>query len=284
MIIDRLYNEVEKKGPICLGLDTHLDYIPNHIKERYPKLEDVIFNFNKEIIDNTIDLVAVYKVQIAYYESYGIKGMKAYSKTLSYLREKGAISIGDIKRGDISATADMYAKAHFFGDFETDFITVNPYMGFDTVEQFLPYLKSDKGIFVLVKTSNPGSRDIEYLKANGERIYDIVAKKLEEMGRDLLGNSGYSNIGAVVAGDNIEELRKNYPHTFFLIPGYGAQGQAIEDVLKGTVDGNGGVINSSRGIIKYHMEFKDGEENFAKYARKAVLKMKEEIDNELQKG
>ncbi len=132
MIIDRLFNEVEKKGNVCVGLDTHLDYIPVNLKEKYQDIDEILFEFNKEIIDKTYDLVPVYKLQIAYYEAYGIKGLLGYKKTIEYLRSIKKITIGDIKRGDISSTAQMYAKAHFEGEFEVDFITLNPYLGFDS--------------------------------------------------------------------------------------------------------------------------------------------------------
>lgn len=284
MIIDRLYKKVEEVGPVCVGLDTHLDYIPNYIKEEELKLEDMIFKFNKEIIDSTKDIVAIYKLQIAYYEAYGIEGLKAYSKTLKYLKEEGLFSIGDIKRGDISTTADMYAKAHFSGDFETDFITINPYMGFDSITPYLKYLETgEKGIFVLIRTSNLGAKDLEYLKANGKEIYYHVGDGLASLGEKYIGKSGYSLIGGVVGGTHQEEaleIRKRYENMFFLIPGYGAQGAKGKDVSKYLINGNGGVINSSRGIIKNYQNYEDGEENFQKYTRQAVLDMREDIGYE----
>lgn len=159
MIIDRLYEEVEKKGNVCVGLDTSLDYIPEKMKRRYGDIDEAIFQFNKRIIDCTYDITAVYKLQIAFYEANGLRGLFGYMKTLNYLRRVKALAIGDIKRGDISSTAEMYAKAHFEGDFEVDFITLNPYMGFDSLTPYFKYLdKGNKGIFVLLRTSNPGIR------------------------------------------------------------------------------------------------------------------------------
>lgn len=278
-IIDKLYKEVEEKSFVCVGLDTSLDYIPED--KRSGNISDDLYNFNKEIIDSTQDLVAIYKVQIAYYEAYGLEGMKAYSRTLAYFREKGLLSIGDIKRGDIASTADMYAKGHFTGDFEVDFITLNPYMGFDSVEPYLPYLESgEKGVFVLLRTSNPGSKDIECLQTDGEEVFYKVGDGLEKLGQDLRGESGYSSLGFVVGGthpDEGAEIRSRYEDTFFLIPGYGHQGASAEDIRKYMNNFNGGVVNSSRGIIKNHMNFEDGSSKIGDYARKAVEDMRRDI-------
>ena len=284
MIIDRLYEEVMKKGNVCVGLDTDIDYIPKEMKEIYTEVDEAIYQFNKRIIDCTHDITAIYKLQIAYYEAYGIKGLLAYKRTLEYLKEKGLLSIGDVKRGDIAATADMYAKAHFEGDFETDFITINPYMGFDSITPYLKYLDGgNKGIFVLLRTSNPGAKDIEYLDVNGEPLYYHVGDKLEEMGRDYIGKSGYSLIGAVVGGTHVDEaneIRDRYKDMYFLIPGYGAQGARGKDVELYLNNNNGGVVNSSRGIITAYKKYEDGYENFDKYTRQAVLSMREDIGYE----
>ena len=146
MIIDKLYNEVEKKGNVCVGLDTKLDYVPQWLKEKYQDIDEIIFQFNKRIIDSTLDIVPIYKPQIAFYEAYGLKGLMAYKRTLEYIKENDSISLGDIKRGDISSTAEMYGKAHFEGDFEADFITINPYMGRDSITPYLKYIEEkDKG-------------------------------------------------------------------------------------------------------------------------------------------
>lgn len=281
MIIDRLFDQVEKKGPICLGLDTDLAYLP---EDFYPelRLKDRIFKFNQEIIDHTSDMVAIYKVQIAFYEQYGISGLEAYRDTLAYLRRKSSLTIGDVKRGDIANTGDAYARAHFSGDFEADFITVNPYMGYDTLEPYLDYINSgQKGIFVLLRTSNPGAKDIESQMVASKSIYQMVGDTLSQMGKDYMGSSGYSSIGAVVGATSPEELktlRKDYPSMFFLIPGYGAQGGQAKDVALGLEDGNGSVINSSRGLITSHLE--SGSTDIGRYAKIAVEKMREDLEIE----
>lgn len=284
MIIDRLYNEVERKGNVCVGLDTSLDYIPEKMKKKYKDIDEIIFQFNKRIIDCTEDITAIYKLQIAYYEAYGIRGLFGYMKTLQYLRSINALSIGDVKRGDIASTADMYAKAHFEGDFETDFITLNPYMGFDSITPYLKYLdKGSKGVFVLLRTSNPGAKDIEYLDVEGKSLYYHVGDKLQEMGSKYIGKSGYSLIGAVVGGTHLDEaieIREKYKDMYFLIPGYGAQGAKGKDVSLYLNEGNGGVVNSSRGIITAYKKHEDGVLNFEKYTREAVLSMREDIGYE----
>lgn len=284
MIIDRLYNEVDSKGNVCLGLDTHLDYIPENIKNKYQDTHEIIFQFNRAIIDATNDLVPIYKLQIAYYEAYGMEGLLAYKKTLEYIKSINGLSIGDVKRGDIAATADMYGKAHFTGDFETDFITINPYMGFDSITPYLKYLDTGKkGIFVLLRTSNPGAKDIEYLEADGKKVYYHVGDKLAEMGEAYMGSSGYSLIGSVVGGTHIEEateIRDRYKNMFFLIPGYGAQGGKGDEASLYLNKGNGGIVNSSRGIITKYKKHPNGAEKFDEYSRQAVLDMREDIGYE----
>lgn len=231
-IADKLYDRIEKKGVVCVGLDTAYSYVPEYIKKNN-NLTDAIFEFNKDIIDATKDYAACFKVQIAYYESYGLDGLLAYKKTLQYLRENDEIIIADIKRGDIAATAKMYAKAHFEGDFEADFITLSPYMGFDSIEPYMEYLNNgNKGVFSLVRTSNKGAEDIEYLDTkDGRKVYEAVADGLYDMGKDIKGKCGYSAIGAVMGCTHVEEgkmLREKYKNMFFLIPGYGAQGGKAE--------------------------------------------------------
>lgn len=208
-IIDKLYNRVEERGVVCVGLDTALSYIPDHIKEGRTDSE-AIFEFNKQIIDATWDVSACFKVQIAYYEALGLEGLIAYKKTLDYLRDKGEIIIADIKRGDIAATATMYAKAHFDGDFEADFITLSPYMGMDSIEPYVPYLeKGSKGVFSLVRTSNPGAEDIEYLDTTGDKkVYEVVADKITEMGKKYTGSCGYTAIGGVIDVRMLKKERK----------------------------------------------------------------------------
>ena len=284
MIIDRLYEAVKEKGFVCVGLDSHLDYIPNYIKEKHEKISDIIFEYNKTIIDATSDIVAIYKPQIAYYESNGLEGLIAYQRTLRYLKEKGLLSIGDVKRGDIASTAKEYAKAHFKGEFEADFITLNPYMGMDSITPYLDYLKTgEKGVFVLLRTSNEGAKDIECLDYNGEALYFKVGDELKKFADELTSECGYSPLGFVVGATHSEEakkIRERYKNIFFLLPGYGAQGAKAEDIRTYLNDFNGGVVNSSRGIIKYYQKFEDGEERFAHYTREAVLNMRKDIYGE----
>ncbi|MEG2353061.1 MAG: orotidine-5'-phosphate decarboxylase [Clostridium sp.] len=287
MIIDKLYNIIEKNGHVCLGLDTDITYIPKWFLEKYPALDDALYQFNKAIIDETLDVVACYKVQIAYYEAYGLKGLNAYHKTLEYIKKVGAISIADIKRGDISKTAEMYAKAHFSGDFESDFITLNPYMGLDSIEPYLDYLKNnEKGVFVLVRTSNPGAKDLEYVELkDGRRVYDLIGEKIQDLGMNYMGNCGYSSIGGVVGCTDVKEgsiMREQLNKMFFLIPGYGAQGGAAKDVSVYLKGGNGGVVNSSRGILLAYKKVENGEENFAKCSRDAAILMRDDILNALK--
>ena len=284
MIVDRLYEAVKEKGFVCIGLDSHLDYIPNYIKEKHEKISDIIFEYNKTIIDATSDIVAIYKPQIAYYEANGLEGLIAYQRTLRYLKEKGHLSIGDVKRGDIASTAKEYAKAHFKGEFEADFITLNPYMGMDSITPYLDYLKTgEKGVFVLLRTSNEGAKDIECLDYNGEALYFKVGDELKKFADELTSECGYSPLGFVVGATHSEEakkIRERYKNIFFLLPGYGAQGAKAEDIRTYLNDFNGGVVNSSRGIIKYYQKFEDGEERFAHYTREAVLNMRKDIYGE----
>lgn len=282
MIIDALFNAIEEKGHVCLGLDTDYSYIPVWFAEKFENKGEAVFEFNKKIIDATYDAVACYKVQIAYYESLGIEGLMAYRDTVKYIKEKGCISIADIKRGDIAKTAEMYAKAHFQGDFESDFITVNPYMGMDSIEPYMPYLKNkEKGIFALVRTSNKGAADIEYIEGkDGRKVYDIVGEKLQALGVECMGECGYSSIGGVVGCTHVDEglkMRNELDKMFFLIPGYGAQGGGAADVAVYLKNGNGGVVNSSRGILLAYKKVEDGEKQFEKCAREAVLVMRDSI-------
>lgn len=279
MSMDRLVRDVNKKGPVCVGLDTVYDYLPAALKERDWSVGEKIYEFNRRIVDATLDSAGCYKVQIACYEALGLEGMACFAKTLRYIREKGAVAISDVKRGDISSTAQQYAKGHFTGDFETDLITVNAYMGEDAISPYYEYLSAGKGMFVLVKTSNPSSRDIQDVDAGGEPVYLRMARKVAEWGEKFVGESGYSAIGAVTGLTYPEEFRvikKLMPHTFFLVPGYGAQGGTGEDLAKVFKDGICGVVNSSRGLICAHKKRSEGED-FDVYARKATLEMKEDI-------
>jgi len=280
-IMDKLFQRVEERGVVCVGLDTDLSYIPAFIKEGKSN-EDAIVEFNKGIIDATNDVAACFKVQIAYYEALGIAGMMAYKRTLEYLREKDAVIISDIKRGDIDATAAQYAKGHFEGDFETDFITVSPYMGMDSIEPYLPYLKTgNKGLFSLVRTSNKGALDIEFLDTvSGDKVYKVVGDKLMEMGKELTAACGYHPLGGVIGCTHVEEgieLRKRFNNMFFLIPGYGAQGGKAEDVALYLNNGNGGVVNSSRGILLAYKKANKPESEYAVSAREEAIRMRDEI-------
>ncbi len=283
MIVDKLFKIVEEKGHVCLGLDTDYEYLPEWFKNKYYTKGEAILNFNKNIIDATLDVVACYKVQIAYYEALGLEGLKTYSDTLKYIRQKKAISIADIKRNDISKTAEMYAHGHFTGDFEADFITLNPYMGVnDSIEPFLSYIKNnEKGLFILVRTSNKGAKDFQYITdSEGVTLYETVGEKLNELALKNLGKCGFSSVGAVVGCTNNEEgiaLRKKISSMFLLIPGYGAQGGTAEDIKTYLINGNGAVVNSSRGILLAYKKVENGELNFAECARNEAIKMRDEI-------
>ena len=252
--MDKLYEAVEARGPVCVGLDTDFSYLPaDFVDSTLTKGENIV-RFNKKLIDATKAVAGCYKVQIAYYESLGMEGMKAYADTLKAVREAGVPVIADIKRGDIAKTAEMYAMGHFTGDFESDFVTLAPYMGLDSISPYLPYAeKQGKGMFVLCRTSNGGAKDFEYEKlADGRHVYDLVGDKLNALGKDYMGEHGYSSIGLVIGGTHTEEataIRAAYKDTFFLIPGYGAQGGKAADIAQYLTKGNGGVVNSSRGIL-----------------------------------
>lgn len=250
----------KKNGPLCVGLDTDPSYLPESVLKSFKSKEEAVLAYNKEIINRVASekSACCCKVQIAYYESMGLAGMKVYSETLKAVRNSGLICISDIKRGDIAATADAYAKAHFTGDFETDIITINPYMGFDTLKPFTNYSspeKGNKGAFVLLCTSNPGMVDIEHqeLKSGG-LLLNKVGKEIERINTEL--KSTYAEqtcgpIGAVVGATQEKDariLRDLYPETFFLIPGYGAQGGAAR-IAATLLDKCGGTVNSSRGIL-----------------------------------
>lgn len=288
MIIDKLFRNVAEKGHVCVGLDTDYNYLPTRFANQFSSVSDAMFEFNKQIIDATYEVAACYKIQIAYYEAYGIAGMIAYRNTLAYLRSIGAFSIGDIKRGDIAKTAEMYAKAHFSGDFECDMITINPYMGLDSITPYLPFLTAyNKGIFVLIRTSNEGAKDVEYLPTeNGKRVYNVIGEKINMLGKDFLGSCGFSSIGGVMGCTHADEataVRKNLDSTFFLIPGYGAQGGKAEDIALYLRNGNGGVVNASRSILLAYKKVENGEKDFAAYSRAEAIRMRDDIRNACQK-
>ncbi len=253
--MDKLYEAVNEKGPVCVGVDTDFSYLPSDFIDNTKTKGENIFNFNKRIIDATKDVAGCFKVQIAYYEALGLDGLMAYKNTLNYLNKNKLLTIADIKRGDIAKTAEMYAIAHFSGDFEADFITLAPYMGLDSIEPYAPYMeKSGKGVFVLCRTSNSGAKDFEYEKlADGRHVYDLVGDKLNAMGKNYVGEKGYSSLGLVIGGTHIEEakeIRQKYKDSFFLIPGYGAQGGKAEDIAQYLDKSkNGGTVNSSRSVL-----------------------------------
>ena len=276
--MDKLYESVAANGPVCVGLDTEISYLPT--TDTAKTAGENVVAFNRALIDATKGVAGCYKVQIAYYESLGLDGMRAYAETLKLARATGLPVIADIKRGDIAKTAEMYAKAHFEGDFEADFMTLAPYMGMDSIEPYTKYMREKgKGVFVLCRTSNGGARDFEYEKlADGRHVYDLVGDKLTAFGRDYLGEHGYSSVGLVIGGTHIEEakeIRAKYKDAFFLIPGYGAQGGKAEDIAQYLSNGNGGTVNSSRGILLAYK--KQPGTGFAEAAYNECVNMKEAI-------
>ncbi|MCL2479079.1 MAG: orotidine-5'-phosphate decarboxylase [Treponema sp.] len=295
--IDKLCESVTAKGHVCVGLDTAVDYVPQKERRRAVSDAGAVLDYNRAIIDATLDIAACYKVQIAYYEELGVAGLQTYSETLKYIRGKGALVIADIKRGDIADTATRYARAHFEGDFEADFVTLSPYLGMDAVEPWLQWADSKgKGAFVLMRTSNRGMKDFQYLKTGPDRrLYDEVADKLSALMESRKGRYGYGAFGVVVGADPKSEeekkeaaaIRTQRPDLFFLIPGYGAQGGAAADAVLLLRNGNGGVVNASRSIIKAWSaagDNADADNAFAAAkAREAAITMRDAIRNELAK-
>ncbi len=303
-MIDQLIDSIEKlQNPTVVGLDPRLEFIPGPIREeafdRYGKTlkgaSKAFYQFNKEIIDQVKDIVPAVKPQVAMYEQYGYEGIKAYMDTIEYAKAQGLIVIGDIKRGDIASTAKAYSDGHIgivnidgegLEVFKEDFITLNPYLGYDSIEPYVKNLNErNKGLFILVKTSNPNSKEIQNLPVEGELLYQRVAKLLKTWGEEAMGERGYSRMGAVVGATHpgdAETIRKILPNTFFLVPGYGAQGASAEDLVPNfNKGGRGAIINSSRGIIaaykneKYKKDFET--KDFAKAAREAALDMKKDL-------
>ena len=282
--MDKLYDSVAKNGPVCVGLDTELSYLPE--TDTALTAGENIVAFNRRLIDATKGVAGCYKVQIAYYESLGMDGMLAYQQTLKMARATGLPVIADIKRGDIAKTAEMYAKAHFTGDFEADIVTLAPYMGLDSIVPYLPYCKDQgKGVFVLCRTSNPGRMDFEYQTlADGRTVYTMVGDALTKLGADYMGERGYSSVGLVIGGttgEEASEIRARYQDTFFLIPGYGAQGGKASDIALYMKQGNGGVVNSSRGILLAWK--KQPGVAFDEAAYNECVRMREDIQSECNK-
>ena len=306
-MINKLIANIQKtNAPIVVGLDPMLNYIPKHVQEKAFKeygetLEgaaEAIWQFNKEIVDHTSDLLPAVKPQIAMYEQFGIPGLMAYKKTVDYCKEKGLVVIGDIKRGDIGSTSAAYATGHVgkvqigskkYAGFDVDFVTLNPYMGSDSINPFIDACKEEKrGMFVLVKTSNPSSGEFQDQLVNGRPLYELVGEKVAEWGEGFMGDS-YSYVGAVVGATYPEMgkiLRKIMPKAYILVPGYGAQGGQGKDLVHFfNEDGLGAIVNSSRGIIaayKQEKYAKFGEENFAEASRAAVEDMVADITGALE--
>ncbi|MDE6435662.1 MAG: orotidine-5'-phosphate decarboxylase [Lachnospiraceae bacterium] len=295
-------------APVVVGLDPMLSYVPEHIQkaafEQYGEtLEgaaEAIWQFNKAIVDAVYDLIPAVKPQIAMYEQFGIPGLMVFEKTCAYCKEKGLVVIGDIKRGDIGSSSAAYATGHIgkvqigsnmFSGFSEDFVTVNPYLGTDGVKPFVDVCKENhKGIFVLVKTSNPSSGEFQDQLIDGTPLYELVARKVVEWGEECMGDT-YSNVGCVVGATYPEMgkvLRKMMPKTYILVPGYGAQGGKAEDLVHYfNEDGLGAIVNSSRGIIAAYKQEKYanfGAENFADASRQAVKDMIADITGAVGKG
>ena len=308
-MIDQLILSIKKmENPTVVGLDPRLNFVPDHIvTESFDTYGETplgaakaFLAFNKEIIDAIYDIVPAVKPQVAMYEQYGAEGIQAYIDTIAYAKEKGMVIIGDIKRSDIASTAESYSDGHIgrvavgsnnFEIYKEDFITLNPYLGYDSIEPYMDNcVNYDKGLFLLVKTSNPNSGEIQDIKiATGEHFYEYMGQTVAKWGQAFMGTEGYSRIGAVVGATHKEQgiaLRKIMPKTYFLVPGYGAQGATAED-LAGCFnkDGLGAIVNSSRGIIAayqkevYAKKFLPKE--FALAARAAAIDMKNDLNRVL---
>ena len=306
-MINQLVANIKKTGaPIVVGLDPMLNYIPEQVQQKAfaeygETLEgaaEAIWQFNKEIVDKTYDLIPAVKPQIAMYEQFGLPGLAAFKKTVDYCKEKGLVVIGDIKRGDIGSTSAAYAVGHIgkvkvgsktYAPFDEDFVTVNPYLGSDGVNPFLDVCKEEKkGIFVLVKTSNPSSGEFQDQKIDGRPLYELVGEKVAAWGSEVMGDE-YSYVGAVVGATYPEMgkvLRKVMPKAYILVPGYGAQGGKGKDLVHFfNEDGLGAIVNSSRGIIaayKQEQYAKFGAENFGDTSRAAVETMVADIKGALE--
>ena len=306
-MINKLISNIRKtNAPIVVGLDPMLNYIPEHIQkkafaefgETLEGAAEAIWQYNKGIVDATCDLIPAVKPQIAMYEQFGIPGLIAYKKTVEYCKAKDLVVIGDIKRGDIGSTSAAYAVGHLgqvqvgskkYAGFDEDFATVNPYLGSDGVKPFMDVCKEEKkGIFVLVKTSNPSSGEFQDRVIDGRPLYELVGEKVAQWGDELMGD-GYSYVGAVVGATYPEMgkvLRKIMPKTFILVPGYGAQGGKGADLVHFfNEDGLGAIVNSSRGIIAAYKQekYKEfGAENYADASRAAVKDMIADISGALE--
>ena len=306
-MINQLVSKIQKTGaPIVVGLDPMMKFVPEHIQkkafseygETLEGAAEAIWQYNKGIVDAVYDLIPAVKPQIAMYEQFGIPGLQAFKKTVDYCKEKGLVVIGDIKRGDIGSTSTAYAVGHLgkvqvgsnqFSGFDEDFVTVNPYLGSDGVKPFIDVCKEEKkGIFVLVKTSNPSSGEFQDRLIDGKPLYELVGAMVDQWGSEVMGDS-YSYVGAVVGATYPEMgkvLREIMPKAYILVPGYGAQGGKGKDLVHFfNQDGLGAIVNSSRGIIAAYQQdaYKEkySPENYADASREAVLAMKEDIASAL---
>ena len=303
--IDILIDKIKQtNNPTVMGLDPRYEMLPECVKSKYEKNVDgackAILEYNKALIDATYDIIPAVKPQIAFYEMFGIEGMNVFNETCKYAKEKGMVVIADNKRGDIGTTAQGYSNAFLgktpigdesFDIFNVDFITVNPYMGTDCVKPFVDDCKKyNKGIFVLVKTSNKSSGEVQDLVLqNGKTIYETVAELVNEWGKDLIGEYGYSSVSSVVGAtypQQLEELRKIMPSSYFLIPGYGAQGGKAEDIALGfDNNGLGGIVNASRSLMCAYKSdlWKDKfvEEDYAQATRSEAIRMRDELNSAL---
>ena len=303
--IDNLIEKIKQtNNPTVMGLDPRYEILPKCVTNKYAQdLEGAakaIIEYNKALIDATYDIIPAIKPQIAFYEMFGIPGMEAFEETCKYAKEKGMVVIADIKRGDIGSTAAGYSNA-FLGKtpigekeesiYDVEFITVNPYMGTDCVKPFIEDCKKyDKGMFILVKTSNPSSGELQDLKLeNGKEVYMQVTELVEKWGEELRGKYGYSSIAAVVGAtypEQLEQIRKAAPHTYFLIPGYGAQGGKASDIALGfDENGLGGIVNASRSLMCAYKsdkwKEKYSEEEYAQATRAEALRMRDELNQAL---
>ncbi|MCI9419308.1 MAG: orotidine-5'-phosphate decarboxylase [Eubacterium sp.] len=300
VLVDRIR---KKQTPILVGLDPMLSYIPEFlqkeaIREHGETLEaaaKAVWNYNKEIVDAICDIVPAVKPQSAMYEQFGVPGLEVFQRTVKYCKEKGLVVIGDVKRGDIGSTSAAYAAGHLgnvrvgskkLSVFDEDFITVNPYLGSDGIQPFIDVCREEKkGIFILVKTSNPSSGEFQDQKIDGKPLYELVGEHVAEWGEQCMGDD-YSYVGAVVGATYPEMgrvLRKVMPKSYILVPGYGAQGGTAKELAPYfNEDGLGAIVSSSRGIIAAYRQpayEKYGERGFAEAARQAALAMKEDIDS-----
>ena len=302
LLIDRIKST---NNPTVMGLDPRYEMIPEVVRKKYgtdfKSVCEAILEYNKTLIDSVADIIPAIKPQIAFYEMFGVDGIECFKKTCEYAKEKGMIIIADVKRGDIGSTAAGYSNAYIgktsLGDeeralYDNDFVTVNPYLGIDGVKPFIDDMKKyNKGIFVLVKTSNPSSGELQDLMLEeGITVYEKVAGLVNEWGKDMIGEYGYSAMGAVVGAtypEQLKELRTKMPNTYFLIPGYGAQGGKAEDIALGFKDSIGGIVNASRSLMcaykKEEYKEKYSEEEYGLATREEAIKMRDELNKAINK-